>query len=892
LDAGCTVLAPSAELARALFDAVERAHRDAGERVWPTPRVRDFTAWLREQHALRADADSRCLSDHEERELWRTAVEQSSYADRFVDPQGAARAAQRARRVMADYGIPAAALASAGGDEALALAEWLGRFETRCRELGCLSVDALQETFTSATTGLAWIESPGWRPAARRWLERHAGAPLAAPAAGRPTPPVILDAESPAAELAALADWARRGVLGAPGFRAWICVPDLTARRSELRDAFDAALAPERFRLGDGVGVGVGVDVGVGGGGGAGGSSPAYALAGGTPLADHGPVRAALDLLRLASGLVSFERFSACLRSPDYAAAPGDSSRAAALDVALRRDAPSELHCAEWLRRAERIAREHVLELPPVVPQLGAALAVLASARGGHLMSHWVPLWLQAFAAGPWVQSARWSSAEYQAATRLRELLTDLAAADRVYGTRTRHAAERILAMAARDTPFQQQTGIPPIWVSGELTDPWLNYDALWVTGLSEDVWPPPVQAVPLLPLSLQREFAVPTASAAAQLRTAQDLTRRWAVRAPRWVASFAKPTTARRSAVSPLLTSIARPAAAAGAPELEPALMPALMPALDAADPEPHWRYALRGAPILESLVDECGPPFQPGEHTHGTRSLSAQSQCAFRGFAVTRLASDTLRRPTPGFSNEQRGELVHAALEFVWTELRDSARLLASTQPERTALIERGIDMALARVCAQRDPGERWRARERLRLGTLLARWLEVEALRAPFSVERLEPTRDLARYAGLEFRCRVDRVDRLEDGARVVIDYKSGTPTYDWRGERPENLQLPVYALLYQDGLVAAAYGKVNARDCGFIAEVARDGVFVPGRKATKLEGAAGFPELLAIWSRRVESVAAALAAGRAEVAPTALACRRCDLHGFCRIADGQR
>jgi hypothetical protein len=168
LDAGCTVLAPSAELARALFDAVERAHRDAGERVWPTPRVRDFTAWLREQHALRADADSRCLSDHEERELWRTAVEQSSYADRFVDPQGAARAAQRARRVMADYGIPAAALASAGGDEALALAEWLGRFETRCRELGCLSVDALQETFTSATTGLAWIESPAWRPAARR----------------------------------------------------------------------------------------------------------------------------------------------------------------------------------------------------------------------------------------------------------------------------------------------------------------------------------------------------------------------------------------------------------------------------------------------------------------------------------------------------------------------------------------------------------------------------------------------------------------------------------------------------------------------------------------------------------------------------------------------------
>jgi CRISPR/Cas system-associated exonuclease Cas4 (RecB family) len=229
-----------------------------------------------------------------------------------------------------------------------------------------------------------------------------------------------------------------------------------------------------------------------------------------------------------------------------------------------------------------------------------------------------------------------------------------------------------------------------------------------------------------------------------------------------------------------------------------------------------------------------------------------------------------------------------VHAALEYVWTEWRSSARLLASTPSERAALIELGVVHALTRVCARRDPGERWRARERLRLGTLLARWLEVEARRAPFEVERLEPTRDIARYAGLEFHCRVDRVDRLADGARVVIDYKSGSPSYDWRGERPDNLQLPVYSLLYAEGLVAAAYGKVNARECGFIAESGRAAVFAPGSKATKLEGAASFPDLLAIWERRIEGVAAALAMGRAEVAPTPQACRSCDLHGFCRIS----
>jgi hypothetical protein len=76
-NAGRTVLTPNTELAAALFDAVERAHRDSGRDIWPTPRVRDFGSWLKEQHIKHQLADSstpRCLSDVEERELWRRVV--------------------------------------------------------------------------------------------------------------------------------------------------------------------------------------------------------------------------------------------------------------------------------------------------------------------------------------------------------------------------------------------------------------------------------------------------------------------------------------------------------------------------------------------------------------------------------------------------------------------------------------------------------------------------------------------------------------------------------------------------------------------------------------------------------------------------------------------------
>ena len=98
--AGHTILAPNTELAAALFDAVERAHRDAGRDVWPTPRVRDFGSWLREQHVGRQLSDAvlpRVLGDIDERELWRAVIDASDTGRDLAEPSGAARAARRAR---------------------------------------------------------------------------------------------------------------------------------------------------------------------------------------------------------------------------------------------------------------------------------------------------------------------------------------------------------------------------------------------------------------------------------------------------------------------------------------------------------------------------------------------------------------------------------------------------------------------------------------------------------------------------------------------------------------------------------------------------------------------------------------------------------------------------
>jgi len=855
LAAGRTVLAPTAELAAALFDCVERAQRDAGLEVWPTPRIRDFSSWLREQHLRREathPAALRVLNEVEERELWRAIVVDSRLGEGFLEPAGAATAARRARRIMVDYGIPIAALAAHATEESEALSEWIRAFDGRCRALGCIGSDALLHIESAASEPISWVESPAWRPVARLWLERHGGLPLQPPQAQGPHSCSLHEAPGGDAELAAIADWARSGLEGSPHSRAWVCVPDLAGRRAELLDAFDAALAPQRF----------GLDASTG-------AAP-YALAGGAPLTEYAPVRIALDTLELARGSASFERFSALLRAAEYQASIDDAGRAALLDVALRSRAPSELPLAAWLALAQSIARELPLPATDALARLQAAAQSLDRLRGTHPLSRWVKAWIDAFESGPWAHRHRWSSGEYQSAERLRELLSTLAGADRLFGNLSRAAAERLLATAAHDTAFQPQTGIPPIWISGEAGDPWLNYDALWIAGLSEDRWPARAEPNPMLPVALQRQYGVVGATAQSQLERARDLQLSWVARAPRIVFSYAQSDASRNTAPSPLL-----PAAAACL-------------RLGPADPRPLWLRGLRSAPQLERLVDETAPPFAAPERTRGVASLQAQSRCAFRGFAHTRLRSDELALPTPGFSPRERGQLVHHALESIWTRLRDSSSLAALTPDARALHLEQSIAAAIAAAQAIRDPGERWRARERSRLRELLDRWLDVELQREPFAVERLEQGRKLANLAGVQFECRIDRVDVLRDGARVLIDYKTGPSDADWRGERPDNPQLPVYAQLFAQDLIAIAYGVVNAADIGFVVEAERAGVFEPRQRRSKMEGMDGFGALLALWAIRIERLAGEFAAGRAEVAPTPKACASCHLQALCRIS----
>ena len=139
-------------------------------------------------------------------------------------------------------------------------------------------------------------------------------------------------------------------------------------------------------------------------------------------------------------------------------------------------------------------------------------------------------------------------------------------------------------------------------------------------------------------------------------------------------------------------------------------------------------------------------------------------------------------------------------------------------------------------------------------------------------------------LLKVAGLELSGRIDRMDRLPDGSHLLIDYKTGNPNPKvWGGPRPEDPQLPLYAVSASENIGAVAFARLTAGKMAFLG-VSKEKNVLPEVKPAK-----SWPDLLAEWKREAESLGASFAAGEAHVDPKSDldTCRLCDLQTLCRV-----
>jgi hypothetical protein len=151
------------------------------------------------------------------------------------------------------------------------------------------------------------------------------------------------------------------------------------------------------------------------------------------------------------------------------------------------------------------------------------------------------------------------------------------------------------------------------------------------------------------------------------------------------------------------------------------------------------------------------------------------------------------------------------------------------------------------------------------------LITAFVRSEHARPAFTIVAMEKDRE-AELGGLPLHIRPDRVDELGAGTRIVIDYKTGEiGTGQWLGDRPEEPQLPIYALLLEADAIAfvqlrragIAWAGLARRDVGI------PGVIEPAKLRRRNEKYADWAALRSAWQRRLLGMAAEILGGDARI-----------------------
>ena len=298
---------------------------------------------------------------------------------------------------------------------------------------------------------------------------------------------------------------------------------------------------------------------------------------------------------------------------------------------------------------------------PALAARLGAMSARATRVRRATRHG-WVDAWREALAAAGWPGERAPGSAEHQAIRALDEHLAAFAALDalEVRGGEV-VASEAIGAFAGilASSPFQPESTGAPIQILGLYEAVGLPFDALWITGMSDETLPRAPRPHPLMPAAWQREHGVPRSDAARELAHAREVAS-WLLRAaPEVVVSHAATVDDRpasRSAVFPTVPVAAMPVPAT--------------PAQTMFDARPR----------LERLADDVAPTYAPGERVKaGSGLVASQSDCPFQALASKRWRADPWPEAATSLTPMERGTLVHAALAAFWRATRDHAALLA---------------------------------------------------------------------------------------------------------------------------------------------------------------------------------------------------------------------
>ncbi len=866
---GGLVVAASERAQRSLLAAFHRARRAESLTAWPTPNIQDWHSFVRSAWEAR-NADGRLvLSAMQERALWAEVLAGARSSAGLLDGprHRLADLALEAHHLLCAYApqyLPAHARAGWQQDAA-EFSAWLAEFDEACRRQALLSaarlpielVESLEKDLSARPPiVLAGFDRilPTQRGLFAAW---SAGSDVREAPLAEPTRDFrFYQTADPESELSACAIWCARQLEANPDARLLVVAQDVAKRRGKIERTF------RRFAVDSGAD-----DVG-----------RIFEFSLGVSLGQVGLARNAKLLLKWLSDPLE-ENEVDWLLSSGYAVANPEESRAlTAFMRAIRRrgwqrtqwtlvefmrQRPGTDLPVEWCARMD-LAREQLHD----------------ASRREQAPLAWAELVPRLLETAGWPGARALSSVEFQVLQRWQRAVDESASLGfNGRAVRWRNYL-RDLERVMNESLFAPESQGAPILIVGPAESAGLTADATWFLDASEDSWPQSGATHPLLPPAVQREAGMPHAAPQVDWDLATAMTRRLFSSTNEINFSFARQDAGVDKRPSQIIAQIAGEAKS--------------LPQDLWAEPQP--------ASIAMPFADGSTVPFSPGAATGGSGILTSQSQCAFKAFAIGRLGAEGWEQAEAGLTARERGLLLHEVMHRIWggppDGIRSHAELTAIS--DLNAFVGGHVVQALREktpIRARDNMPPRYLELEGDRLITLIVEWLRYERSRVPFAVEQTETIANPT-IAGLALRLRFDRIDRLNDGSLLVVDYKTGDDKPSkWNLPRPEDVQLPLYAEFAVDSAMGQVGGlvfaKLRAGECEFQGKVRLAKATLKGdlRGNTNLVKKPLTLEDLKAWRQEIVRLAEDFLAGRADVNPRKYpeTCERCELHALCRIQE---
>ena len=871
---GCQLLTPNYRLARRIKSEWDARRSASGDRVWEPLAVQPLESWLMAQweRALAQGlvAPLAPLSQGQAVELWQQVIaeeEQLSGQYHLLRPAGAADLARQAYDILlrwqVDPGEEHNRQAFTLDADCGTYLRWHALFESRLAAAGqCTPLACYRQLLTIAdklqSPQAALLDFDDVPPLYRSLVNALCQQVHEIQPRGEPGECRTYAFTDKRAELEAIARWAKELNAAQPETTIGVVLSDMDGDRVAL----EYLMRREFASLGDSY------------------NSLPVNFSTGISL-DRAPVvRDALGVLALGNQHVKVPALVTLLHSRFLKMPDADSALANRLIRRLYDAGREELEVAELRYSASqvKVGDDQGLLLGNYLVEMSGMRELRRAAEP----SAWVQRFCDVLDIWGWPGNGPLDSLEYQQVELWYRTLEDFSAYDTVLGPLDYESALQLLRRCASRQVSQPKTADSNVQVLGPLEAAGLAFDQLWLSGMQGSSWPAPARPNPFIPQALQRRLQMPHATAEREWAFAEGLFQQYRLSARHLHASYTQQVD--------------------GVPELPSALLqafPRLEPPLPGLPHEP-WLTQWQQRKVVQ-LSDWQAPAMTDVElsgASGGSGLLEDQSQCPFRAYARRRLGVEPLAEFSVALSAAERGSILHDALYALWRDIDNQANLLALDSAAQAAIVASAALVAIEAVpvARRRSLGEAYWRLEARRLESLLEEWLTIERQRSEFAVQQLEE--DISLTLGrLQIQLRVDRVDQLPDGSRVIIDYKSGvSKSQDWLGARPARPQLLLYGIAAPESAAALAFAQLRTRDCRFVGlgrTEAAPGIQTDIAKVVKDSmDASDWESLTQRWQENLQRLASEFVEGAAQVDPLSPAsCTWCGLQSLCRIGQNK-